>query len=122
MLAAAASIILSQKNFTNEEIKQILKTTAKDLGESGWDEKYGAGNLNMLKAVRLLSPSEIKINFPTQDFHSSGNKFEVNITVLSPYFEEYQLYYGFGNNPNNWEQIITGNEKYQTYKENVLSN
>ena len=118
-VSSAASILLSQKNFSNEEVKQILKTTAKDLGESGWDEKYGSGNLDILKAVRLLSPSEIKINFPTQDFYTSGDIIDVNITCLSPYFKEYKLYYGTGFNPDNWEEIITGNQKHQTYRETV---
>ncbi len=118
-VSAAASIILSQKSFANEEVKQILKTTSRDLGQAGWDDKYGAGNLDMLKAVKILSPSEIKFNHPTQDLYFSSGTIDINLTCLSPYFKDYQLYYGLGYNPNNWDQLITGNENYQTYQDNV---
>ena len=118
-VSAASAMLAATTNFSNEEIKQILKSTAIDLGDNGWDEFFGAGNLDMEKALKILSPSEIKINNPVQDYFSKGDSLEINITCISPYFKDYNLLFGKGNNPNDWEQLSTGNEKYQTYQEDV---
>ncbi len=118
-VSAAAAMLLSVKNFTNDEIKQILKSTAKDLGASGWDEKYGAGNLNILKCLQLPVPSEIKINNPKQDYFVKNNLLEINISVLSPYFKSFNLSYGKGFNPTNWSNIFTGKENSQLLNEDV---
>lgn len=105
-VSAAAALILSLKNFTNEETKQILKSTSDDIEKSGWDLKSGAGRLNLLKALSTIAPSKILINYPTQDVSISSNTLEINATVLSAYFVEYKLYYGMGLNPADWMQLI----------------
>jgi Subtilase family len=120
-ISAAASMIIAIKDFSNEEIKQILKSTAKDLGNNGWDESYGAGNLNLSKALTLLSPSEIKFNSPMQDLHTLSDSLIINISCLSPYFNNYELFYGVGYNPESWTNLITGNEDYQTFEENIYN-
>ncbi|MCK7523054.1 MAG: S8 family serine peptidase [Ignavibacteriales bacterium] len=63
-VSGAAALILSLENFTNEEIKQILKSTTDDIGTPGWDLKSGAGRLNLFKALSVIAPSKIKINTP----------------------------------------------------------
>ncbi len=118
-VSAAAAILASIKNYSNDEIKQILKSTAKDLGASGWDEKYGAGNLNILKSLQLPVSSEIKINAPAQDYFVKNNTLNIIISVLSPYFKNFTLSYGIGYNPSGWEIINTGKENIQLYKESV---
>ncbi len=118
-VSGAASIIASLKDYKNEEVKQLLKSTAKDLGDIGWDEKYGAGGLNILKAVSLLTPSEIKFNFPEQDFATSGDSLKIRITCVSPYFKNYSLFYGVGFNPTEWQEIEVKNNDYQIVNEVV---
>jgi len=120
-VSSAASIVASIKNFNNEEIKQLLKSTARDLGESGWDENYGAGSLDLFKALKLLIPSNIKFNFPTQDFATNGNNLLINVTCVSPYFKNYELFYGVGFNPEQWQKLEIGNEEYQIVNEDIYS-
>lgn len=36
---------------TNDEIRDIIETTADDLGKSGWDREYGWGRINVYNAV-----------------------------------------------------------------------
>jgi len=120
-VSAAVSLIESIEKFNNEEIKQILKSTAKDLGEQGWDESYGAGSLNLEKALKLLSPSEIKINSPKQNYFTIENELSINISCLTPYFKSYELFYGIGNNPTEWTQLLTGKENYQIFNEDVYA-
>lgn len=106
-VSATAALILSLKNFSNEEIKQIIKSTTDDIGETGWDLKSGAGRLNVERALRVLAPSIVKFNNPTMDFATSSNNIEVIATVLSAYFQSYNLYLGVGLNPTSWQTIIS---------------
>ncbi|NWF88038.1 MAG: peptidase S8 [Ignavibacteriaceae bacterium] len=105
-ISGAAALILSLENFSNEEIKQILKSTADDIEKSGWDLKSGAGRLNLFKSLNIIAPSKVMFNYPTQDAATSSNSLSVNATILSAYFLKYELYYGVGLNPSNWVQLI----------------
>lgn len=119
-VSGAAALILSLENFSNEEVKQILKSTTDDIGAPGWDLRSGAGRLNVFKAVKVIAPSKIKINFPTQDFATNANSLEINTTVLSPYFNKFELYYGIGLNPNSWSSLIL-NGLYQFSNQDIYN-
>ena len=105
-VSATAALILSLQNFSNEEVKQILKSTSDDIGESGWDLRSGAGRLNVERALRVLAPSIVKFNHPTMDFATSGNNLLIEATILSAYFESYKLQLGTGYNPTEWQSLI----------------
>ncbi len=105
-VSAAAALILSLGNFSNEEVKQILKSTSDDIGEPGWDIFTGAGRLNLFRAVTVIAPSVIKINHPRQDFATLANELVINASVLSPLFSSYKLDYGVGLNPSAWISLI----------------
>jgi len=119
-VSGAAAMILSLENFSNEEIKQILKSTTDDISTQGWDLKSGAGRLNLFKALSVIAPSKIKINNPTQDYATLANTLEIYATALSPYFTKYELYYGIGLNPNNWTSLIQDG-LYQFSDQNIYS-
>ncbi|MCO6473238.1 MAG: S8 family serine peptidase [Melioribacteraceae bacterium] len=105
-VSGASALLLSiDSTLSNEQIKQILKSTSDDIDVSGWDIKSGAGRLNIEKAVQIPLKSEVKINYPEQDFTTSDEIINVNVTVLSPYFSNYELSYGVGITPNNWIKI-----------------
>lgn len=120
-VSAAAAAIIPLNDFENEEIKQILKTTSRDLGDSGWDELYGAGTLDFSKALSVLSPSIITINHPQQEFYTKDDSITVNITCLSPYFKNYKLYYGIGVNPDKWNYLQLPEENYQVVNEDIIN-
>ncbi len=51
-VAGAAALILSANpSLSNQQVKDILDTTATDLGTTGWDKYYGYGEPNLLLAV-----------------------------------------------------------------------
>mgnify|MGYP002344172191 CR=1 FL=1 len=112
VVTSAAALLLSLENFNPEEIKQILKSTAVDLGSSGWDEKFGAGRIDILSAVSIKAPAIIKLNSPKQDFSTNSDTLVINASVLSGYFDRYELQYGYGINPSEWVTLI-GNGKNQ---------
>ncbi len=105
-VAATAALILSLQHFTNEEVKQIIKSTTDDIADPGWDLRSGAGRLNLFRALTVIAPSVIKINSPTQDFATLEDQITVNASVLSPSFVSYSLYYGTGYNPDDWISLI----------------
>ncbi len=110
-VSAAAGMLKSINNeFSVDEIKQILKTTCDDIGDAGWDLSSGAGKLNMRRAFSISAPSDIKINFPYQDYATSGNSLDIEATVLSAYFKDFSLSYGTGYNPENWNSLITDSQ------------
>lgn len=119
-VSAAAALILSEGNFSNEEVKQILKSTSDDIETAGWDTRSGAGRLNLYKAVTVTAASKIKFNYPQQDFSTDSSYLPVFATILSPYFKSYNLKIGAGYNPSDWEYLITGSEK-QASNENILT-
>ena len=119
-VSGSATVLLGIKNFEIEEIKQILKSTATDINSTGWDLNAGAGRLNLFKAVSTLTPGIIKINSPAQDFATSSDSLQINLTVISPYFRSFELQYGVGYNPDKWQAINVDGRK-QIFDENVAS-
>lgn len=109
-VSGTAGLILSVKNYTNEEVKQILKSTADDIGTVGWDEHSGAGRLNAGKALNILAPALIKFTYPYQDFATTADTVSVSATVLSPYFTDFSFSYGYGYSPVNWIPVIEGRQ------------
>ncbi len=120
-VSAAASIILAINEYGSEEVKQILKTTSKDLGENGWDETYAAGSLNLERAIKLSVPSRISINKPLNNFHTSSDELKINITCISPYFRDFELYYGIGFNPDSWTKLDVQQNQYQIVEQELYN-
>ncbi len=112
VVSSAAALLLSLNDYKPEEVRQILKSTAEDLGSTGWDERFGAGRLNLLNAVTINAPAIIKINSPRQDFATNDDEIKVNATVLTGYFSSFSLKLGIGINPDSWTDLIS-NETYQ---------
>jgi len=50
--------------YTQEEVRQLLRLGAKDIEETGWDEKSGYGRMDAYKAVTAKSACEAMITRP----------------------------------------------------------
>ncbi|MGE5437758.1 MAG: S8 family peptidase, partial [Syntrophothermus sp.] len=118
-VSAAAALILSLQDFTNDEVVQILKTTSDDILETGWDERSGAGRLNLLKALSINAPSKVTFNYPHQDFATLQDTISINTTILSAYFIRYELLYGVGLNPDSWTKLTEGQN--QIVNQNIFT-
>jgi len=119
-VSAAAALILSLQDFTNDEVREILKSTSDDIDEAGWDEKSGGGRLNLFRAVSVIAPSIVKFNYPYQDFATDADSIAVTATILSAYFRKYELYVGTGLNPGSWN-ILVENGLNQVSNQNILN-
>lgn len=109
-VSAAAALVKSISNYSNEEVKQILKSTCDDINSTGWDLRTGAGRLNIFRALTVLAPAIVKFDYPSQDFATSDDTLNISATILSPYFKSYSLFYGVGLNPQSWTNLIEQNQ------------
>ncbi|MHC1737210.1 MAG: S8 family serine peptidase [Ignavibacteriaceae bacterium] len=119
-ISASAAMILSLGNYSNEEVRQILKSTSDDIGEAGWDLRSGAGRLNLNKALTVLAPSVVRFHNPLMDFATTADTFTVKASVLSPFFVKYDLEVGLGLNPKTWTNLIK-DAFNQVSGENILN-
>ncbi len=117
-VSAAAALLLSIRNYSNEEVKQIIKSTCDDIGEPGWDLHSGAGRLNLYHALSVPAASIIKFNNPTQDFATDSDTLVINATIQSAYFQSYDLLYGTGVNPTSWNSLLL-NQQFQFSKKDI---
>ncbi len=105
-VSGVAALIKSVKNFSPDEVYQILKSTSDDIQPVGWDDRSGAGRLNAFNALSALAPAIVKFDSPKQDYCSNKDSMKIVVTALSPYFVNYDLDYGIGNNPATWTTLI----------------
>ena len=62
VVAGVAALILGlNPNLTATEVENILKTTADDLGSSGWDQYTGYGRVNAYKALSAVKSGGISM-------------------------------------------------------------
>ncbi len=105
-VSGTAGLILSKGNFTNEEVKQILKSTADDIEAKGWDIHSGSGRLNAARALQVLAPAIVKFDYPAMDYSTKYDTVAVYATVMSPYFKNYEFSYGIGTNPSSFNPML----------------
>lgn len=106
-VSASVALILSLDNFSNEEVKQILKLNTDDIEKTGWDLKSGAGRLNLYKSLSSITTTKIKFISPLQNqTFSYDTIIPVAVNLISDIFDTYDLYIGEGLNPQNWTTLL----------------
>lgn len=103
------SLILSQNPYLNqEELRSILRFSADDIHEPGWDKKSGYGRINAFKALTSPYPCVSKITSPTHWSNLKdlgGNTINIQGTASCKNFSSYKLEYGEGSVPISWNTI-----------------
>ena len=68
LVAGTAGLMLSvEPSLTASDVRGTLETTSKDLGASGFDEKFGYGRINAFRAVEaLFPPLSVSLSGPSQ--------------------------------------------------------
>ena len=58
LVAGAAALLLSLRpDLSADDVQRILEESSDDLGPTGWDPHYGAGRLNLRRALAAIAPS-----------------------------------------------------------------
>jgi subtilisin family serine protease len=101
MAAGVAALYMSRyPEFNNIQIRELLKNTAEDLGDLGWDKFYGFGMVNA-SAVVSLPPEKPTILGP--ETGSSTKEYEYTFKSVDPTHEQVEYYVDWGDgNKTGW--------------------
>jgi subtilisin family serine protease len=109
IVAGSAALLLSvNPALNNDDISGMLLSSAKDLGEIGWDIEYGVGLVNPLNALGKKGRYEAGISSPKRDaIINVKNQKELVIigSTMIPLFSSWSLEFGIGEVPNTWFPI-----------------
>jgi subtilisin family serine protease/chitodextrinase len=108
-VAGLASLILAKNpNLSNEEVRQIIRTQADDLGATGKDSSFGYGRINasnsVSNAVSVLAPI---IESPRSRSVIYGSSVPIVGKVPGPNFVSYKIELGAGRAPTSWQTAYT---------------
>ena len=91
-----------------EQVRNSLKTSSKDLGIGGWDPEFGSGRLQMEQASLLMKESSLVIHYPLSGSYTHEDITSIIVTAQDPDLISLDLAYGLGENPMEWENIVSG--------------
>lgn len=93
-VSGLAALILSLRpDFTNEEVRQVLRSSADDIGDPGFDINNGFGRINAFKALQVNSVCLAGIDSPERNLLTGAGSFQINGTASCPDFQSYKLEY-----------------------------
>jgi beta propeller repeat protein len=95
-VSGLAALVLSRRpGFTNEEVRQVLRTSADDLETPGFDLNTGTGRINASKALSVDSVLRVKIAAPApySSLGSQTNLVTITGTVTGADLRCYQLFF-----------------------------
>lgn len=102
----AALIRAKHPDFTNEEVRQVLRVSADDVDEPGFDVNSGYGRINAAQALSVDSVLQVMITSPRPWTDLQGlDGVEISGTANGSGFVNYQLSYGAGLAPTEWVGI-----------------
>lgn len=111
--AAAVALLMEHKSgLSPDEVRGMLQEHSVDLGETGWDEQYGAGRLDVAALVEAPGSSVVRITSLRNEQEIDVDRdlqLDVRGTVTSLLFDSYTLQIGRGiAEPMSWTTIGSG--------------
>lgn len=116
MVSACAALLLSVDPFLEaEQVRNILKTSSEDILIKGWDHWSGAGRLSAGRAMHVDKSGILYLSQPTSGFSVSADFLWITGSVSHPDLKSYELWYGLGSNPADWQPLLSeaGRQVYQ---------
>ncbi len=105
-VSAGAALLLSQNPGRDPDaVRSLLIVSADDLGTQGWDAWFGAGRLNIFRALSPEPNAAVRITAPWLDHGFSSGPIEIRGSAWTPSLQAYTLSYGAGENPDTWFEI-----------------
>ena len=101
-VSGLAALILSQHpDYSPEQVRQALRTSADDVNAPGFDVYTGYGRINASNALALPPVLEARIQSPSFD-QAVTNPVAIEGSAQGPGFDHYTLEYGAGQTPASW--------------------
>ena len=105
-VSGLAALILSQhSDLSNEKVRAIIRSSADDIGGSGFDLATGHGRINAYKALQTDSACIARINSPQTNNMSKSGTIEIKGSAYGDDFKSYELYYSKDSIYDGWKNI-----------------
>jgi len=105
-------------DLSQEHVRNLLKTNSIDMGEKGWDVRYGAGRIDFMKVAQNELKNSLMIHEPLLGGSTSKKMLPVVISVQDPDMKYLQLDMGIGSEPDDWNPIIK-DYRYQIINDTI---
>lgn len=111
-VAGAAALILSlHPEYSQEQVRQVLRRTSVDVGSAGYDADFGYGRLDTGTIATEPTPLEALIQLPVV---VNSNLVTINGRANGSQFSKYVLEYGVGASPTAWTTLVTSTTPVQS--------
>lgn len=107
-VAGLAALLWAQDpSLTNEEIRQLIREGADDLGSVGKDRNFGYGRINSNNSVSATSPKPLApiITSPKGRSTVSGSTVNIVGSVPGPNFASYKIEKASSRSPSSWSTL-----------------
>jgi subtilisin family serine protease len=106
-VAGVAALIRSlHPEFSAEQVRQVLKTSADDIGTPGFDNQFGSGRVNAARSLTSMAPLAANLTSPSGAVYGL-TQVEVKGSVGGPNLSSWRLEYGVGAAPSSWTVLNT---------------
>ncbi len=102
---AAALLRSIDPALSPESIRGIVTSTARDLREPGWDDRTGAGLLDVANALGLPYPTNVSLTSPRQDDGGGSGALPIIGSAIAPLFSSWSVDYATFDPANNTSPI-----------------
>ncbi len=106
--STAALLLETKPTLSPIDVQGIIDNSADDGGRDGWDIFFGAGILNINRALDFTGRTNLTITQPQNEqtvFKSETSVISFTGSIIVPLINEYILYLGEGYNPEKWTKI-----------------
>ncbi|NBO71689.1 hypothetical protein EBV26_14605, partial [bacterium] len=112
IVAGTAALLLGVNPAANtDDIKGMLLSSTKDVGEPGWDIEYGSGLISPVNALAKKGGFEAEITSPKRDaIITAQDSIAIIGSTVTPMFSGWSLDYGKGDTPAAWTSISYRNQ------------
>lgn len=115
MVGATAALLLSvNSSLTPADVLDIVKASADDLGQQGWDSTTTNGRLNVRRAVEMAAFGSDVVARITSPINDAGVTADFTLfgEAWGADFDSFFVRVGLGENPEAWDLIAAGHERH----------
>ena len=104
----AALLLAHDSTLTSEEIRQLIRSGADDLGAGGKDPYFGFGRINAGRSLEMdsVKPLAPYILTPGSRTGISGTSYQIKGGVPGNNFSQYRVEVGLGRSPTSWTEVV----------------